>query len=53
MQQLILFAGNIWVLCRGRPLFEDEGASIVEFPRIFLLCFLFFSYLFVQWFNEL
>lgn len=33
MQQLILFAGNIRVFCRARPLFEDEGASVVEFPN--------------------
>jgi len=32
MQQLILFAGNIRVFCRARPLFEDEGPSVVEFP---------------------
>lgn len=24
--------GNIKVFCRARPLFEDEGPSVVEFP---------------------
>lgn len=27
-----IFAGNIRVFCRARPLFEDEGSSVVEFP---------------------
>lgn len=27
-----LFVGNVRVFCRARPLFEDEGASAVEFP---------------------
>lgn len=26
------FSGNIKVFCRTRPLFEDEGPSVVEFP---------------------
>jgi len=51
MQQLILFAGNIWVFCQGRPLFEDEGVSVVEFPKFVLL---FFSSCFsVQWVDNL
>lgn len=29
---VLLFAGNIKVFCRTRPLFEDEGSSVVEFP---------------------
>ncbi|KAH1058653.1 hypothetical protein GYH30_002967 [Glycine max] len=29
---VLLFAGNIRVFCRTRPLFEDEGSSVVEFP---------------------
>ncbi|KAL5753335.1 hypothetical protein ACOSQ2_023842 [Xanthoceras sorbifolium] len=29
---LLTAKGNIKVLCRTRPLFEDEGPSIVEFP---------------------
>lgn len=33
MRNKILFSsGNIKVFCRTRPLFEDEGPSIVEFP---------------------
>uniref|UniRef100_A0A164XMW8 Kinesin motor domain-containing protein n=1 Tax=Daucus carota subsp. sativus TaxID=79200 RepID=A0A164XMW8_DAUCS len=30
--QLLTAKGNIKVFCRTRPLFEDEGPSIVEFP---------------------
>lgn len=26
------FPGNVKVYCRTRPLFEDEGPSLVEFP---------------------
>ncbi|KAJ3695857.1 hypothetical protein LUZ60_001234 [Juncus effusus] len=29
---LLTLKGNIKVFCRTRPLFEDEGSSIVEFP---------------------
>jgi len=29
---VLLFAGNIRIFCRARPLFEDEGSSVVEFP---------------------
>lgn len=29
---LISFAGSIRILCRTRPLFEDEGHSVVDFP---------------------
>lgn len=25
-------SGNVKVFCRARPLFEDEGPSIIEFP---------------------
>ncbi|XP_061356775.1 kinesin-like protein KIN-14B isoform X4 [Gastrolobium bilobum] len=32
LKLLILFAGNVRVFCRTRPLFEDEGPSVVEFP---------------------
>lgn len=28
----LIFSGNIKVFCRARPLFEDEGNSVVEFP---------------------
>ena len=27
-----MFSGNVKVFCRARPLFEDEGPSIIEFP---------------------
>ncbi|XP_014492749.1 kinesin-like protein KIN-14B [Vigna radiata var. radiata] len=30
---LLTSKGNIRVFCRARPLFEDEGASVVEFPN--------------------
>ncbi|CAN1216201.1 Kinesin-like protein KIN-14A [Linum perenne] len=30
--ELVTTKGNVKVLCRARPLFEDEGHSIVEFP---------------------
>lgn len=29
---LISFAGSIRIFCRTRPLFEDEGPSVVDFP---------------------
>ncbi|KDP29758.1 hypothetical protein JCGZ_18693 [Jatropha curcas] len=29
---LLTAKGNIKVFCRARPLFEDEGSSVVEFP---------------------
>ncbi|KAL9328564.1 hypothetical protein ACSQ67_003567 [Phaseolus vulgaris] len=29
---LLTSKGNIRVFCRARPLFEDEGSSVVEFP---------------------
>ncbi|GKC36320.1 kinesin-like protein KIN-14B [Tanacetum coccineum] len=29
--------GNIKVFCRTRPLFEDEGPSVVEFPDDFTI----------------
>lgn len=28
----MIFPGNIKVFCRSRPLFEDEGPPVVEFP---------------------
>ena len=28
----LFVSGNIKVFCRTRPLFEDEGISVVEFP---------------------
>ena len=28
----LFVSGNIKVFCRTRPLFEDEGTSVVEFP---------------------
>lgn len=28
----ILISGNVKVYCRTRPLFEEEGSSVVEFP---------------------
>lgn len=31
------FSGNIKVFCRTRPLFEDEGPSVVEFPDDFTI----------------
>lgn len=30
-------SGNVKVYCRTRPLFEDEGPSIVEFPDDFTI----------------
>ncbi|CAI0403747.1 unnamed protein product [Linum tenue] len=30
--ELVTARGNIKVFCRARPLFEDEGHSVVEFP---------------------
>lgn len=30
-------SGNVKVYCRTRPLFEDEGSSIVEFPDDFTI----------------
>lgn len=32
LKSWILYSGNIKVFCRTRPLFEDEGRSVVEFP---------------------
>ena len=32
MYALLSFAGNIRVFCRTRPLFEEEGPSVIEFP---------------------
>ncbi|PIN16985.1 Kinesin (KAR3 subfamily) [Handroanthus impetiginosus] len=34
---LLSAKGNVKVFCRVRPLFEDEGSSIVEFPDDFTL----------------
>ncbi|KAM0952546.1 putative minus-end-directed kinesin ATPase [Dioscorea sansibarensis] len=34
---LLTAKGNVNVFCRTRPLFEDEGASIVEFPDEFTI----------------
>lgn len=33
----ISISGNVKVFCRARPLFEDEGPSIVEFPDEFTI----------------
>lgn len=30
-------SGNVKVFCRTRPLFEDEGPSVVEFPDDFTI----------------
>ncbi|CAA7027197.1 unnamed protein product [Microthlaspi erraticum] len=35
---LLTAKGNIKVFCRARPLFEDEGPSIVEFPGDCTIC---------------
>ena len=32
-----IISGNIKVFCRTRPLFEDEGPSVVEFPDDFTI----------------
>ncbi|XP_066368987.1 kinesin-like protein KIN-14L isoform X1 [Miscanthus floridulus] len=32
---LLTLKGNVKVFCRSRPLFEDEGPSVVEFPDDF------------------
>ncbi|KAI3451233.1 hypothetical protein Pfo_007898 [Paulownia fortunei] len=34
---LLTAEGNVKVFCRARPLFEDEGPSVVEFPDDFTL----------------
>ncbi|KAG8076865.1 hypothetical protein GUJ93_ZPchr0006g40720 [Zizania palustris] len=34
---LLTLKGNVKVFCRSRPLFEDEGSSIVEFPDDFTI----------------
>ncbi|KAL6959447.1 Kinesin-like protein KIN-14B, variant 2 [Sarracenia purpurea var. burkii] len=34
---LLTAKGNIKVFCRSRPLFEDEGPSVVEFPDDFTI----------------
>lgn len=31
-------SGNIKVFCRARPLFEDEGPSVIEFPGDCTIC---------------
>lgn len=33
----IIILGNIKVFCRTRPLFEDEGPSVVEYPDDFTI----------------
>ncbi|KAJ1442165.1 Spindle pole body-associated protein Vik1/Cik1, microtubule binding domain [Sesbania bispinosa] len=35
---LLTSKGNIRVFCRTRPLFEDEGPSVVEFPDDYTIC---------------
>ncbi|KFK25322.1 hypothetical protein AALP_AA8G097600 [Arabis alpina] len=35
---LLTAKGNIKVFCRARPLFEDEGPSIIEFPGDSTIC---------------
>ncbi|KAF5764033.1 putative minus-end-directed kinesin ATPase [Helianthus annuus] len=35
--ELLTTKGNIKVFCRTRPLFEDEGSSVVEFPDDFTI----------------
>ncbi|KAG1342271.1 putative Kinesin-like protein KIN-14L [Cocos nucifera] len=35
--ELLTAKGNVKVFCRTRPLFEDEGPSIVEFPDEFTI----------------
>ncbi|GJZ00935.1 kinesin-like protein KIN-14B [Tanacetum coccineum] len=35
--ELLTAKGNIKVFCRTRPLFEDEGPSVVEFPDDFTI----------------
>lgn len=34
---LLTLKGNVKVICRSRPLFEDEGPSVVEFPDDFTI----------------
>ncbi|KAG2611814.1 hypothetical protein PVAP13_4KG212200 [Panicum virgatum] len=34
---LLTLKGNVKVFCRSRPLFEDEGSSVVEFPDDFTI----------------
>jgi len=34
---LLTLKGNVKVFCRSRPLFEDEGPSVVEFPDDFTI----------------
>ncbi|KAL3838647.1 hypothetical protein ACJIZ3_023238 [Penstemon smallii] len=34
---LLTAKGNVKVFCRARPLFEDEGSSVVEFPDDFTI----------------
>lgn len=34
----LCISGNIKVFCRARPLFEDEGPSIIEFPGDCTIC---------------
>ena len=36
-QNGLIISGNIKVFCRTRPLFEDEGPSVVEFPDNFTI----------------
>ena len=33
----LFISGNVKVYCRTRPLFEDEGPSVVEFPDDFTI----------------
>ncbi|KAH1239017.1 Kinesin-like protein KIN-14A [Glycine soja] len=35
---LLTSKGNIRVFCRTRPLFEDEGPSVIEFPDDYTIC---------------
>ncbi|KAJ4908575.1 Kinesin-like protein KCA1 [Raphanus sativus] len=35
---LLTAKGNIKVFCRARPLFEDEGPSVIEFPGDCTIC---------------
>uniref|UniRef100_A0A1J3CBR9 Kinesin-like protein KCA1 n=1 Tax=Noccaea caerulescens TaxID=107243 RepID=A0A1J3CBR9_NOCCA len=35
---LLTAKGNVKVFCRARPLFEDEGPSVVEFPEDCTIC---------------
>lgn len=34
---MFFIAGNVKVFCRTRPLFEDEGQSIAEYPDDFTI----------------